>query len=113
VAGQPFTLTVPTTPGDHVQFGFGLWGPANSGTNPITQGAVVLKVYSPFAATRSGSTVNLGFPTVINHNYVVQYKTNLTDSAWSNLSTNSGTGTTVTVPDSTGKAHRFYRLSIQ
>lgn len=113
VAGQPFTLTVPTVLGDHVQYGFGLWGPANSGTNPITQGAVVVKVYSPFAATRSGSTVNLGFPTVLNHNYVVQYKTNLTDSAWNNLSTNSGTGTTVTVPDSTGKAHRFYRLSIQ
>jgi len=113
VAGQPFVLTVPTIPGDHVQYGFGLWGPANSSTNPITQGAVVVRVYSPLAGTRSGSTMNLEFPTVINHSYTVQYKTNLTDSTWNNLVTTNGTGVNVKVPDATSAARRFYRLSTQ
>ena len=113
VAGQPFILTVPTTPGNHVQYGFGLWGPANSGTNPITQGAVVVRVYSPLTGTRSGGNMNLEFPTVINHSYTVQYKTNLTDSSWNSLSTTNGTGRNVTVPDATSAERRFYRLSTQ
>jgi hypothetical protein len=50
---------------------------------------------------------------VINHQYTLQYKTNLTDSAWSNLSTNSGTGSAVSVPDPAGAPHRFYRLMTQ
>ena len=113
VAGQPFILTVTTTPGDHVQYGFGLWGPANSATNPVTQGTVVVKVYSPLAATRSGGNINLEFPTVINHSYTIQYKTNLTDSTWNNLTTTSGTGKKVTVTDPTSSSRRLYRLSTQ
>jgi hypothetical protein len=116
VAGKPFILTVPasaTTGNNYVQYGFAVWGPCNSATNPITQGACEVKVYSPISAAKSGGNVNLSFPTVINHSYSVQYKTNLTDTTWSNLSTNSGTGNTITVPDPTGSAQRFYRLSIQ
>ena len=116
VAGQPFILTVPasaTTGMSFVQYGFGIWGPDNSGTNPITQGACVVKVYSPLGATKAGSNAELGFPTVPNHQYVIQYKDNVADSSWSNLSTNSGTGTTITMPQSAGSGHRFYRLSIQ
>ena len=74
---------------------------------------VEVKVYSPLSAARSGGNLNLGFPTVINHSYALQYKTNLTDSTWNSLSTNTGTGTTVTVPDATTSARRFYRLWIQ
>jgi len=116
VAGKPFILTVPTsatTNKNYVQYGFAIWGPDNSATNPITHGACEIKVYSPLSAARSGVSLNLGFPTVINHDYTIQYKTNLTDSAWQNFSTNSGTGNTVTVPDSTGSMQRFYRLFIQ
>jgi hypothetical protein len=116
VAGKPFTLTVPssaTTNMSFAQFGFAVWGPCNSATNPITQGAAEVKVYSPITATKSGGSVNLACPTVPNHNYAIQYKTNLTDTAWLNFSTNSGTGTTVTVPDSTGSKTRFYRLWTQ
>ncbi len=115
VSGQPFFLKLPTPApaGDHIQFGFAIWGPDNSSTNPITQGAAVVRVYSPFSAARSGSNINLEFPTVINHAYTVQYKTNLTDASWLNLSTNNGTGSAVTVPDTTGTSHRFYRLEIQ
>lgn len=114
VAGKPFSFSVTTTPGDHIQYGFGLWGPDNSATNPIAQGVVEVKVYSPLTASRTGGNVNLAFPTVINHNYTVQYKTNLTDGTWRTLSTTNGTGTTVKVPDATGAAKsRFYRLSTQ
>src|SRR6266850_1028383 len=116
VAGKPFVLTVPasaTSGKTYAQFGFAIWGPDNSSTNPITQRAVEVKVYSPLSASRSGGNLNLGFPTVINHSYTLQYKTNLTDSTWNSLSTNNGTGTTVTVPDATTAARRFYRLWIQ
>ncbi|HWF19892.1 MAG TPA: immunoglobulin domain-containing protein [Verrucomicrobiae bacterium] len=115
VAGQPFKVTVASTPGDHIQYGFGLWGPDNSSTNPITQGAVVVKVYSPISSVnRSGSHFDLSFPTVINHSYSVQYKTNLTDSTWTTLTTSNGTGINVTVTDTNAAAsRRFYRLSTQ
>jgi len=115
VAGQPFVLTLPTPApaGDHIQYGFAIWGPDNSSTNPITHGAAVIKVYSPLTAARSGGNINLGFPTVINHAYSLQYKTNLTDSSWSNLGTTNGTGSAITVPDPTGATRRFYRLMIQ
>jgi len=116
VAGKPFVLTVPvsaTTGKSYAQFGFAIWGPDNSSNNPITQRAVEVKVYSPLSGARSGGNLNLGFPSVINHSYTLQYKTNLTDSTWTSLSTNSGTGTTVTVPDATTSARRFYRLWIR
>jgi hypothetical protein len=116
IAGKPFVLKVPassTTGKTYAQFGFAIWGPDNSATNPVTQGACEVKVYSPLSASRSGSSINLDFPTVINHGYVVQYKTNLTDAVWSNLSTNAGTGTTVTKPDPTTSTKRFYRLWTQ
>ncbi len=112
VAGQPFTVTVASTAGDHIQYGFGLWGPDNSATNPITQGAVQVQVYSPITSvSRGGAKLSVGFPTVINHNYSVQYKTNLTDKAWNTLTTTNGTGLNVSVPDTIGtNASRFYRL---
>jgi hypothetical protein len=114
VAGKPYAFTVPTTAGDHIQYGFGLWGPDNSATNPVTQGSVVVNVYSPInSVSRSGGNLNLSFPTVVNHSYAVQYKTNLTDSTWNTLATTNGTGVNVVVPDSTAGARRFYRLSTQ
>ena len=116
IAGQPFVLTVPasaTTGKNFVQCGFAIWGPDNSSTNPITQGACVVKVYSPLSAGHSGANPSLGFPTVINHDYMLEYKTNLTDSSWQGYTTNRGTGNTVTVPDATGSKQRFYRLLIQ
>jgi hypothetical protein len=115
VAGQPFKVTVATTANDHIQYGFGLWGPGNSATNPITQGAVEVKVYSPLSlAGHSGANLNLAFPTVVNHAYSVQYKTNLNNATWNTLTTTNGTGVGVNVQDSTANApRRFYRLATQ
>jgi len=115
VAGKPYSLTVATTAGDHIQYGFGVWGPDNSATNPITQGVAVIKVYSSISSVSgSGASVNLAFPTVVNHSYAVQYKTNLTDNSWNTLTTTNGIGVNVVLPDSTTAAsRRFYRLSTQ
>ena len=114
-AGQPFDVTFTSTPGDHIQFGFGLWGPDNSATNPITHGAVEVKVYSPLSyINHSGTNLNLGFPTVINHSYSVLYKTNLLNGTWTTLMTTNGPGVDVVVPDATtGAPNRFYRLLTQ
>lgn len=116
VAGKPFVLTVPssaTTGQSYAQFGFAIWGPDNSATNPITQGACEVKVYSPIDASKSGANARLSFPTVFNHAYTVQYRTNVTDATWHNLSTNTGSGDTVNVLDAIGAPTRFYRLWIQ
>lgn len=114
-AGQPFNVTVASTAGDHIQFGFGIWGPDNSNTNPVTAGAVEVKVYSPVSSVaKSGANLNIGFPTVINHNYAVQYTTNLTSGSWNTVATTNGTGANVVVPDTTtGSPSRFYRISTQ
>lgn len=114
-AGQPFNVTFTSTPGDHIQYGFGLWGPGNSATNPVTQGAVEVKVYSPISSvSRSGNNLNVSFPTVINHSYAVQYKTNLTSGNWNTLVTTNGIGVNVLVPDANpNDSSRFYRLLTQ
>jgi len=113
-AGKPFSITLAATAGDHIQYGFGLWGPDNSATNPITQGSVVVNVYSPIKSINvSGNNLNVSFPTVVNHSYSVQYKTNLTDNAWQTLATTNGVGVNVAVPDSATGGRRFYRLLTQ
>jgi hypothetical protein len=114
VAGQPFSITLPTTPGDHIQYGIRLTGPDNSPTNTDTISAALVSVAPPsLASAASGNTVNLSFPSVTGHNYNVQYKTNLTDAVWQTLTTVSGTGTNVVVPDITAPGARFYRLFVQ
>lgn len=114
-AGQPFNVTFTSTAGDHIQYGFGLWGPDNSATNPITQGAVEVKVYSPLSSiSHSGNNLNLSFPTVINHNYSVLYNTSLVGGTWNTLLTTNGPGVNVVVPDTNpNDPSRFYRLLIQ
>ena len=60
-----------------------------------------------------GGDVNLTFPTVINHQYTVQYKTKLSDASWNSLVTTNGTGMTITVLDPANTVSRLYRLSTQ
>lgn len=114
VAGKTFSISRAATPGNHLQYGFALFGLDNAPTNVLTQGAALVSILLPtVSATRSGTNSSLTFPTVIGHNYTVQYKNNLTDGTWQTLSTVSGTGASLTVTDSTGVTQRFYRLSIQ
>ena len=114
VAGQAFSITLPTTPGGHIQYGIRLVGPDNSPTNIDTISAALVSILPPsLKAAASNNTVNLSFPSVAGHDYNVQYKTNLLDAAWQTLSTVSGTGTNVVVPDVTNQRSRFYRLFVQ
>jgi len=114
VAGQPFSITLPTVAGDHIQYGIRLTGPDNSPTNAATVSAALVSVVPPsLKSTVSGNTLNLSFPSVTGHDYNVQYKTNLTDAVWQTLSTVSGTGTNVVVPASGSDRARFYRLFVQ
>jgi hypothetical protein len=65
------------------------------------------------AGFQSGPTSKLSFPTEVGPDYIVEYKTNLTDTAWIQLSTNAGTGQTITISDTTaGIASRFYRVHL-
>ncbi|MBU6399742.1 MAG: immunoglobulin domain-containing protein [Verrucomicrobia bacterium] len=112
-AGRPFVLTVPATATANqafVQYGFAIWGPCNSATNPITQGVCEVRVYSPIALNRSANGVDLSFPTVVNHHYTVQYTTNLVSHSWNDLGTLAGTATTNTISDPLSDNTRFYRL---
>jgi hypothetical protein len=111
-----FSITYTTLndqPRRHVQWGFETIGPDVWATDPSLPGLgkIVVAPYPNIVvtATLSGSTVNLSFPSVTGYNYTVQYKSNLTDPAWTTLTTRSGTGSKITVTDP-ANSHRFYRV---
>jgi len=59
-------------------------------------------------------TVSFDFPTVPGAKYVVQYKTNLNDSAWFELFRQTGTGAPIVVNDPTAaEPSRFYRVKVE
>jgi hypothetical protein len=59
------------------------------------------------------SNAKFSFRTEVGPNYVVEYKSALTDSTWVQLSTNAGTGGIVDVTDpAVGSASRFYRVRL-
>ena len=60
----------------------------------------------------AGGTASFQFSTVSGVVYVVEYKNDLSAPAWSFLRNVLGTGGTVTVSDSPGISHRFYRVRI-
>jgi hypothetical protein len=65
-------------------------------------------------ASLSGTTLNLTFPTQSGVNYIVEWKSDLTTSAWTTLSSHPGTGSPITVPGPTQpEAHRFYRIRLE
>jgi hypothetical protein len=114
VAGQAFSITLPTTPGGHLQYGMRLVGPDNSPTNTDTMSAALVSVKPPqLTAASSNNIINLSFPSVSGHDYNIQYKTNLLDAAWLTLTTVPGTGTNVIVPDAPNQSSRFYRVFVQ
>ena len=66
------------------------------------------------AAAWTTNAVSFGFPTVDGAVYVVQYKTNLTDSVWLELSRQAGTGAPIVVNDpNPAGPRRFYRLKVE
>jgi hypothetical protein len=68
----------------------------------------------PFSAGVSGTTVLLNLPTTAGHQYVIEYRTNLTTGTWKTLQTFTGDGSLKIVTDPvTNDAARFYRAVSQ
>ena len=65
-------------------------------------------------AAWTANTMSFGFPTVDGAIYVVEYKTNLADSVWLELSRQAGTGSPILVndPNPPGPS-RFYRVRVE
>lgn len=71
------------------------------GTNAVTLTAV----------KRVGSNFSFSWPGLYGRSYQVQWKTNLSDAAWNNLTTIAPTANqTVTFTESLSQARRFYRV---
>ncbi len=114
VAGQSFSISLAAEAGTHIQYGLRMFGLDYPASNPLSAGVTLVTLAPPtLSASRTGNVTTLNFLSVSGHSYTVQYKNNLTDSVWQNLSTTNGTGATVSTTDSTGVANRFYRLAIQ
>ncbi len=123
VAGQSFNITLPTTAGDHIQYGLRIDGPIESpdgspdpwGGKASTSALVSIPL-PEVAASRAGNTANLTFFSENGHNYTVQYANGLSKTmskaAWQTLSTIGGNGSTQTVQDANISSHssRFYRI---
>jgi hypothetical protein len=64
------------------------------------------------SATRSGSNINISFPTQSGWGYRVFYRTNLTTGSWMLLNSAVGNGSVVSVTDTgPGDSQRFYKVT--
>jgi len=122
VAGQPFTVSKATSPGNHIQWGFVMVGTNASPASLPALGSVVLykaatlpnpPVPPTMSVSKNGGFVYLSYNTQTGFSYTLQYKTNLADSVWQTLSTTSGTGNLLTVTNSPAGSSRFYRVTVQ
>lgn len=114
VPGQPFSVTLATKAGDHIQWGFETVGPnASLAAAPALGQVLVTAGPVSLAANKANGTLSLNFATNVGLKYTVQYKTSLNDTTWKTLATVTGTGTAQTVTDPANQASRFYRLSVQ
>ncbi len=78
--------------------------------------SVVVSSRPQFTGSAAGTNgqVEIQFTTLPGQNYLVQYKTNLTDAVWTPLSgTMPGAGSPLTVSENlSGGSQRFYRLLV-
>ena len=90
----------------------------NTITCPVVQTPTITRIteVNGLPASPGGNPTpaqySITFPTSVGNNYTVQYKNNLQDPAWTNLTTVPGTGANQTVMDSTsaGQPARYYRV---
>ncbi len=105
--------------GNISQYGFYVYGPNTAPDSPQSLKTVSIFVGGTstpvtLAASRSGSDVQIKFPTQAGVSYSVQYKAQLTDSVWLTLgSPVAGSGNVATVTDAIGGAGvaRYYRVT--
>jgi hypothetical protein len=122
VAGQSFTITTPTTAGDHIQYGMRIDGPIENPNNtPDPWGgyagttAEVSIAVPRVTASRAGNVISLTFPSENGHQYTVQWTSNLKNPAWTALGSAAlGNSLPLTITDTAAPgAQRFYRLLVQ
>ena len=89
----------------------------NDGTTSITNAAPVTLTLALSQTITSPSWVTnrfkFNFNTEVGPSYVVDSKTNLLQASWVPLSTNTGTGLSISVTNTTSGAQGFYRLRLQ
>jgi hypothetical protein len=69
---------------------------------------------STITVSRSGSSIQLQFPTQTGHNYTVLWNNSLTGGTWQALAAAvTGDGTVKIVPDTVGSSPRYYKLLIE
>jgi Immunoglobulin I-set domain len=111
-AGAPFSVTLATTAGDHIQFGFEMIGPDARQTNVASLGKIVVSVTPPaMSVAVSGASGTLSFPTSVGVNYTLQYTTNLASSAWQAYTNFMGSGSTKTITVPNNHKNAFFRLA--
>jgi len=62
------------------------------------------------AATKTGGSLRISFPTFLGLNYQVRYKSDLSSSAWQVLTNLTGDGATNAATDALNSARRFYHV---
>ena len=72
-------------------------------------GYVVAPVYPNCAITNNGN-IAVTFNTIPTRNYAVEYKTNLTDTNWTTLTSLAAVSTNSSATDAGGASQRFYRV---
>jgi hypothetical protein len=88
-------------------------GTAFSSMNTSIVATLTLALSPSLTNFSLGSNAKFSFRTEAGPNYVVEYKSALTDPAWVQISTNAGTGGIVDVTDpAVGIASRFYRVRL-
>jgi hypothetical protein len=63
------------------------------------------------AVTRTNGNFSFSWGTVSNSTYTVQWKTNLTDATWNNLTNLTATAGSISFTDKVAQVRRFYRVS--
>ena len=80
----------------------------------VTSAAAVLRVLVPpelLTITAAGGTASVSFQSLSGLSYVLEYKDNLEDAAWTPLAPVPGNGGTLTLHDtSAGVTTRYYRV---
>jgi hypothetical protein len=77
--------------------------------------ATLTMAVSPTIASpaRAGTNFTLHFGTEVGPFYVLDYKSALTNAAWTPVSTNAGTGGIISVTNSTTNPQGYYRIRLQ
>ena len=82
-------------------------------TNTSTAGTLTVANNPAITNSVSGAVLSMSFPSQVGPSYVVETKSALTNAAWVAISTNVGTGATITVPSGTTNTQGYFRVRMR